>query len=340
MERSSIPRSATAAGCRHRIKCAAWRCGGPVVRGRRSGSRGVGSLRGMTAPRVAVGPCRPASPPTRWWPAAARVVEIDDNPEALVWLDPSESRAWPTSCRSAPDLRWVQLPFAGIERVADVGLLDHDRIWTCAKGSYAEPVAEHALTLSLAGLRHLPDQGRRPLLGRPRRDQPLRPDGSPSSAAAASPRSCSSSWLRSGCRPRWSGGVRPPPRRGPDGAGPRARTRCCPDRWSCFWPWPSRRRPVHIIGAPSSPHGRDAVAGQRGPGPSCRHRRPGGGLGAESIAGAALDVTDPEPLPDGHPLWDLPCLITPHTADTFDMVMPHLAERIRINVVRFAPGRV
>ena len=28
---------------------------------------------------------------------------------------------------------------------------------------------------------------------------------------------------------------------------------------------------------------------------------------------AALDVTEPEPLPDGHPLWSAPnCMITPH----------------------------
>jgi len=62
-------------------------------------------------------------------------------------------------------------------------------------------------------------------------------------------------------------------------------------------------------------------------------------LTAGSIAGAALDVTDPEPLPDGHPLWDLDnCIITPHTADTIDMVIPLLAERIRTNVGRFAAG--
>jgi phosphoglycerate dehydrogenase-like enzyme len=30
---------------------------------------------------------------------------------------------------------------------------------------------------------------------------------------------------------------------------------------------------------------------------------------------AALDVTDPEPLPDGHPLWSAPgLLLTPHIA--------------------------
>jgi phosphoglycerate dehydrogenase-like enzyme len=33
------------------------------------------------------------------------------------------------------------------------------------------------------------------------------------------------------------------------------------------------------------------------------------------LAAAWLDVTDPEPLPDDHPLWNAPnCHITPHTA--------------------------
>lgn len=40
-----------------------------------------------------------------------------------------------------------------------------------------------------------------------------------------------------------------------------------------------------------------------------------------TIAGAALDVTDPEPLPDGHPLWDLEdVVITPHTANTYERI--------------------
>ena len=58
-----------------------------------------------------------------------------------------------------------------------------------------------------------------------------------------------------------------------------------------------------------------------------------------AIAGAALDVTDPEPLPDGDALWDLSnCIITPHTADTIEMVLPLLAERIGTNVAHFAAG--
>ena len=40
-----------------------------------------------------------------------------------------------------------------------------------------------------------------------------------------------------------------------------------------------------------------------------------------TIAGAALDVTDPEPLPDGHPLWDLDeVVITPHAANTDERI--------------------
>ena len=36
-------------------------------------------------------------------------------------------------------------------------------------------------------------------------------------------------------------------------------------------------------------------------------------LSAGTIGGAALDVTEPEPLPDGHPLWDFEnVIITPH----------------------------
>lgn len=38
-------------------------------------------------------------------------------------------------------------------------------------------------------------------------------------------------------------------------------------------------------------------------------------LAARRIAGACLDVTDPEPLPRDHALWTAPgCVITPHTA--------------------------
>lgn len=57
------------------------------------------------------------------------------------------------------------------------------------------------------------------------------------------------------------------------------------------------------------------------------------------IGGAGLEVTDPEPLPDGHPLWSCSnCIITPHTGTTREMARPLLAARIRENVLRFAAG--
>ena len=41
-------------------------------------------------------------------------------------------------------------------------VLDHAHVWTCGKGVYAEPVAEHALTLALAGLRRSATYARAP----------------------------------------------------------------------------------------------------------------------------------------------------------------------------------
>ena len=58
-----------------------------------------------------------------------------------------------------------------------------------------------------------------------------------------------------------------------------------------------------------------------------------------SIGGAALDVTDPEPLPDGHLLWSFSnVIITPHIANTWDMALPELAARVERNVLAFGGG--
>ena len=57
------------------------------------------------------------------------------------------------------------------------------------------------------------------------------------------------------------------------------------------------------------------------------------------IAGAALDVTYPEPLPVDHPLWNLPnCLITPHTANTPEMGIKLLSSKVTENVSRYRQG--
>ncbi|MBK5229262.1 MAG: hydroxyacid dehydrogenase, partial [Actinobacteria bacterium] len=62
-------------------------------------------------------------------------------------------------------------------------------------------------------------------------------------------------------------------------------------------------------------------------------------LESGTIGGAALDVTDPEPLPDGHPLFDLEnAIITPHIANTWEMALPELAGLVERNVAAFARG--
>lgn len=57
------------------------------------------------------------------------------------------------------------------------------------------------------------------------------------------------------------------------------------------------------------------------------------------IAGAGLDVTDPEPLPEGHPLWSAPrVIITPHTAARGDRGRERLFMLVRENLRRYVAG--
>jgi phosphoglycerate dehydrogenase-like enzyme len=65
-------------------------------------------------------------------------------------------------------------------------------------------------------------------------------------------------------------------------------------------------------------------------------------LVAELAAGrlrAALDVTDPEPLPPGHPLWSTPgTLISPHVGGDTTAFPPRARALLRDQLTRFAAG--
>ena len=53
----------------------------------------------------------------------------------------------------------------------------------------------------------------------------------------------------------------------------------------------------------------------------------------------ALDVTAPEPLPDGHPLWTAPgVLITPHIAGGTTAMLPRMAALVRDQLERLRDG--
>jgi phosphoglycerate dehydrogenase-like enzyme len=61
---------------------------------------------------------------------------------------------------------------------------------------------------------------------------------------------------------------------------------------------------------------------------------------AELVSGrlrAALDVTDPEPLPDGHPLWSAPgLLLTPHVAGAMTTAGPRVMALVKDQLTRYA----
>ncbi|MBL8644533.1 MAG: D-2-hydroxyacid dehydrogenase [Rhodospirillaceae bacterium] len=62
-------------------------------------------------------------------------------------------------------------------------------------------------------------------------------------------------------------------------------------------------------------------------------------LTEKRIAGAAIDVADPEPLPKGHPLWKAPNLfITPHTSSFSDIRFDRVWIVIRENLKRYVAG--
>jgi len=62
-------------------------------------------------------------------------------------------------------------------------------------------------------------------------------------------------------------------------------------------------------------------------------------LDSQRLAGAGLDVTDPEPLPKGHPLWKFPnVIITPHVSGGSDNLEARLYSLVKENIRRFGAG--
>jgi phosphoglycerate dehydrogenase-like enzyme len=236
-----------------------------------------------------------------------------------------------------PGLRWVQLSWAGVEPYAD--LLGDGRTWTCAKGVFGDLVAEHALMLAIAGLRDV--------------------------ARLVRARSWQGSATRSlfGARVTVVGG---------GGIAESLLALLAPFRASVTV---VRRHPRPMAGAArvvGSDCLLDALAGAdvvvltpaltpetagmigerelRAMGPRAWLVNVARGalvvtddlvraLREGWISGAALDVTDPEPLPPEHPLWRLDnCLVTPHVAGPLSAAVDRFAERITENVRRYGAG--
>ncbi len=294
----------------------------------------------MTAtvpPRIHVGPARSPG-----WLADAVVEgggEIVDatEAEAVVWGDARDVDALRSALSASASIRWVQLPFAGIENFVEH--LDTDRVWTCGKGVYAEPVAEMALALGVAGLRNLgsyatattwtPPAGRNLLDGR----VTILGGGGITEALVRllQPWRCHITVVRNRAEAM-------------DGVDDVLES----DRFADALPGAD----LVVLALALTPETERMFSREefalmedhawivnvaRG-----RHIVTDDlveALRDGTIGGAGLDVTDPEPLPDDHPLWSLPnCIITPHVGNTPEMAVPLLSERVTENVRRFARG--
>lgn len=255
--------------------------------------------------------------------AGCQAVSIGPDVEALVWTDYSAPGKLDELIRQNPQLKWVQLPFAGVDAFADTLALPP--MFTSAKGAYSEPVAEHVLALMLALGRAIPERVRAKswgskfavslyeskvlVIGNGGIAQELvrllQPFGNEvvtlgrKQVAELDERLPSADFVVVGCALT-------------------NETRGLFDsrKFSLM------KETAYLINV------------ARGPVVVTRDLETA--LRDGKIAGAGIDVTDPEPLPDGHSLWGLDNLIiTPHTADTDAQVVRMFSERIRRNALAF-----
>jgi phosphoglycerate dehydrogenase-like enzyme len=289
------------------------------------------------APRIALAP----EPGPQWLAEAiesggGEIVPLADC-EAIIWADARDPDGLAAALEVAPQAEWVQLPFAGIENF--LPHLDRRRRWTCGKGVYAGPVAELALTLGLAGLRGLGTYARATSWSGPRGhglvggNVTIIGGGGIAEALIELLRSfdCHITVVRRNVQHM-------------DGVD----TVLDQDRLADSLPGAD----LVVLALALTPEtqgliGRDELALMEPHAWIVNVARGGhivtddlvDALRAGTIGGAGLEVTDPEPLPDDHPLWHLPnCIITPHTGTTPEMGRPLLAARVEANVRRFAAG--
>jgi phosphoglycerate dehydrogenase-like enzyme len=267
--------------------------------------------------------------------AAGGVISHPAHAEGLVWVSPSHAADLRSLLDDNPQISWVQLPWAGIEPF--VGVLDSDRLWTAGQGVYAEPVAEHALALALAGLRDLKTRAVATSWGKP---SGLSLVGGRVTILGAGGIARELARLLEPFKVRLTI-VRNKAQEFP---GAERTLTHLSDALDCD---------VLVVAAALTAKTRHCIGAEE---LARMHKHAwivnvarGGLIDTDAlvhaleqhlIGGAALDVTEPEPLPPDHPLWKSPrCLITPHVGNTPEMAVPLLSARVTENVRRRIEGR-
>lgn len=267
--------------------------------------------------------------------AGGVVAPLGADTRALVWTSPGEAEALAAALDAHPGIEWVQLPWAGIDAFAAVVAANAQRrmLWTSGKGAYSEPVAEHALALILAVLRDLPEKARRrswaPRTGRTLFGRRVLLVGAGGIVVELlrllAPFGVHTTVVRRSESPL----------AGADRVVAVDRLdEVLPEAEVVVVAAAATGETAHLFDARRLallPEGSVLVNVARGT--LVDSASLVAALESGRLGGAGLDVTDPEPLPDGHPLWSAPrTVVTSHSADTFDMIYPLLAARIRANV--------
>ena len=269
----------------------------------------------------------------------AKLSPLGPDVRGLIWTDYSSPEALGELIDINPQLEWVQLPFAGVDAFAEQ--LDKNVLFTSAKGAYREPVAEHALMLALALGRKLPIRIKASSWGKREAfsfyDSKVLLIGaggiSDELTKLLVPFRAEITVVRNNAELPFSGAKKVAGLEKLDSLIPEAdlvivtcalteKTRGLINyqRLSFFKPT------AYLVNVARGPIvvSDDLI------------RALDDGL----LAGAGLDVTDPEPLPDGHGFFGRDDLIlTPHTADTKEIVTRLFATRIEQNVKAFLGNR-
>ncbi|MFZ4516329.1 MAG: D-isomer specific 2-hydroxyacid dehydrogenase family protein [Acidimicrobiia bacterium] len=257
--------------------------------------------------------------------------------QCIVWCDPAGAEQLRAALENAPEATWVQLPWAGVERL--VAAFDTEHIWTCGKGVYDGPVAELALTLALSLRRGVGEYARLTRWSDERGESLVGANVAVLGGGAIAetfvrliaPFDCDVTVLRR----------HPEPMDGVDHVTTLADLDAVlPSADVIVLALALTPETERVIGAPQLARCKpDAQLINVARGRHIDTDALVAALRAGQIGGAGLDVTDPEPLPDGHPLWSIPnCIITPHVGNTEAMARIVLGRRITENIRRFARG--
>lgn len=288
----------------------------------------------MSAPLIAI---EPLSAPF-WLADAVRegggVPSMPNLAAGIVWYG-EDADELAQILDKAPQARWVQLRSAGIERYRV--LMGDGRTWTCAKAIYGEAVAEHALAMIFASFKEIPQLARRrtwaEAVGRSLYDARVTLVGAGGISAALlalmKPFRISATVVRRRSLPV-SDAVRVIPHdRLVEALG---------EADVVVLACALVDDTIGLFGAREfNAMANHALLVNVGRGRLVRTNELVDALRSGQIAAAALDVTDPEPLPMGHPLWDLEnVLITSHSGNPDERGRAPLARLITENVRRFA----